>query len=130
LRGLDGARGRCLGFEAADPTGYGRLITSPDGALLAIREHKDATAAELEVRLCNSGVLAFRCPDLLGILDAIGSANAKGEYYLTDAVEIARARGLAASVVVCGAAWVSNCMISSRKYGYVPYDSRETTEAV
>ena len=96
-----GAAVAVLGFEAADPTGYGRLITSPDGALLAIREHKDATAAELEVRLCNSGVLAFRCPDLLGILDAIGSANAKGEYYLTDAVEIARARGLAASVVVC-----------------------------
>ncbi len=90
-----------LGFNAADPAGYGRLLTSADGTLQAIREHKDASAAELKVGLCNSGVLAFRCPDLLGLLDRIGNANAKGEFYLTDVVEIARAAGLRSSVVVC-----------------------------
>lgn len=96
-----GASIAVLGFHAVDPTGYGRLLASPDGTLNAIREHKDATATERAIDLCNSGVLAFRCPDLLSILDSIGNTNANGEFYLTDAVEVARARGLVARVVVC-----------------------------
>ncbi|MDX2258126.1 MAG: bifunctional UDP-N-acetylglucosamine diphosphorylase/glucosamine-1-phosphate N-acetyltransferase GlmU [Hyphomicrobiaceae bacterium] len=99
---LDAAPGvAVLGFEAADPTGYGRLLTDGDGTLIAIREDKDATPAERSVRLCNSGVLGFRVDDVAGLLSAIGNDNAKGEFYLTDAVAIARARGLATSVVVC-----------------------------
>ncbi len=90
-----------LGFDAADPTGYGRLLTDGDGWLTAIREHKDATEAERAVRLCNSGVMAFRLDDALGVLTRIGNANAKGEYYLTDAVEIARPQGARAAVVTC-----------------------------
>ncbi|MBU2581748.1 MAG: bifunctional UDP-N-acetylglucosamine diphosphorylase/glucosamine-1-phosphate N-acetyltransferase GlmU [Alphaproteobacteria bacterium] len=102
-RSLDVAEGVCvLGFDAADPTGYGRLLTSADGSLLAIREHKDASPDELDVTLCNSGVMGFRVADLAGLLDRIGNDNAKGEYYLTDAVEIARGAGLRASVVTCG----------------------------
>ncbi len=101
-RALDqGSNVVVLGFKAADPTGYGRLLTGAGGELTAIREEKDATPAERAVDLCNSGVLAFRCPDLLSILSRIGNANAKGEYYLTDAIEIARRDGLEASVVVC-----------------------------
>ena len=96
-----GANIAVLGFEAADPTGYGRLVTDASGALTAIREDKDASPAEKAIRLCNSGVLAFRCPDLMSILGRIGNSNAKGEYYLTDAVEIARADGLACAAVVC-----------------------------
>jgi bifunctional UDP-N-acetylglucosamine pyrophosphorylase/glucosamine-1-phosphate N-acetyltransferase len=96
-----GANVVVLGFKAADPTGYGRLLTSADGKLEAIREEKDATPAERAVTLCNSGVLAFRCPSLIGILDRIGNANSKGEFYLTDAIEIARKDGLEAAVVVC-----------------------------
>src|SRR4029079_7902954 len=69
--------------------------------LNAIREEKDASPAERAVRLCNSGVMAFRLPDLLGVLSRIGNANAKGEYYLTDAVEVARAAGTRAAVVTC-----------------------------
>ncbi len=90
-----------LGFEAADPTGYGRLLTSDGGELLAIREHKDASQAERQVRLCNSGVMGFAVPDFVNLLDRIGNDNAKGEFYLTDAVEIARADGLKASAVTC-----------------------------
>lgn len=90
-----------LGFEAADPTGYGRLLTDPSGWLTAIREDKDASDAERRVRLCNSGVMAFRLDDLVGVLSRIGNANAKGEYYLTDAVETARASGARAAVVTC-----------------------------
>jgi bifunctional UDP-N-acetylglucosamine pyrophosphorylase/glucosamine-1-phosphate N-acetyltransferase len=83
-----------LGFHAADPTGYGRLLTDGSGSLLAIREDRDASDAERKVTLCNSGVMAFRTPKLVSILERIGNANAKQEYYLTDAVEIARNEGL------------------------------------
>jgi bifunctional UDP-N-acetylglucosamine pyrophosphorylase / glucosamine-1-phosphate N-acetyltransferase len=97
----DGAGIAVLGFEAADPTGYGRLLTDANGWLNAIREDKDASAEERGVRLCNSGVMAFRLDDVLGVLSRIGSNNAKGEFYLTDAVEIARANGARAAVVTC-----------------------------
>lgn len=89
----DGADLVVLGFEAADPTGYGRLITNGEDRLLAIREEKDASDAERAITLCNSGVFAFRGDIVLGLLDRIGNDNAKGEYYLTDAVELARADG-------------------------------------
>ncbi|MGE0766010.1 MAG: bifunctional UDP-N-acetylglucosamine diphosphorylase/glucosamine-1-phosphate N-acetyltransferase GlmU [Hyphomicrobiaceae bacterium] len=106
LRGLravldDGAGVAVLGFRPSDPSGYGRLLTDDVGNLLAIREEKDASRAELAVGLCNSGVMAFRTPHLLSILDRISNGNAKGEYYLTDAVEIARGDGLRAAVVEC-----------------------------
>lgn len=99
---LDGGAGvAVLGFEAADPTGYGRLLLDADGALTAIREHADANEEELRLRLCNAGVMAFRVPDLAALLQRIGSANAKGELYLTDAVGLARDAGYVARVVVC-----------------------------
>ncbi len=97
----DGANVAVLGFEAADPTGYGRLITEGQSTLMAIREEREANEVERAITFCNSGVLAFRCPDILAILDRIGCDNAKGEYYLTDAIEIARADGLKAVAVKC-----------------------------
>lgn len=90
-----------LGFEAADPGRYGRLLAGPDGALQAIVEAKDATPEQLAVRTCNSGVMAGDCATLLGLLDRVGNANAQGEYYLTDVVALARADGLSARVVLC-----------------------------
>ncbi|MGE0857208.1 MAG: bifunctional UDP-N-acetylglucosamine diphosphorylase/glucosamine-1-phosphate N-acetyltransferase GlmU, partial [Hyphomicrobiaceae bacterium] len=90
-----------LGFEPDDAAEYGRLITDAGGGLLAIREFKDASPTERAVRLCNSGVLAFRVEDLASVLESIGNDNAKGEYYLTDAVEIVRAGGGHAAVVTC-----------------------------
>ena len=97
----DGAGVGVLGFRPADPTGYGRLLTEADGRLVAIREEKDATEAERSVGLCNSGVMAFRLADPMAVLSAIGNANAKGEYYLTDAVEIAGRAGIGAAVAEC-----------------------------
>ncbi|WP_072390529.1 bifunctional UDP-N-acetylglucosamine diphosphorylase/glucosamine-1-phosphate N-acetyltransferase GlmU [Hyphomicrobium sp. CS1GBMeth3] len=96
-----GAAVAVLGFEAREAGSYGRLITGPDGSLAAIREAKDASPDELAVRLCNSGVMAFRLPAPLDVLGKIGNANAKGEYYLTDAIEIVRREGGRAAVVVC-----------------------------
>ncbi len=81
-----------VGFEPDDPTGYGRLLTDGD-RLLAIREHKDATEAERRIGLANSGIMGFRAATLRAVIDRIGNANAKGEYYLTDAVELANADG-------------------------------------
>ncbi len=88
-----------LGFHAEDPTGYGRLLEK-EGALVAIREHKDATPEERQVTLCNSGIMGFRGPCVGELLTAIGNSNVKGEYYLTDAVEIGRAKGLKIGVIV------------------------------
>jgi bifunctional UDP-N-acetylglucosamine pyrophosphorylase/glucosamine-1-phosphate N-acetyltransferase len=81
-----------VGFRPADTTGYGRLLTE-SGRLLAIREHKDATEAERQVGLCNSGIMGFRADTLRAVIDRIGNANLKGEFYLTDAVELANADG-------------------------------------
>ncbi|MFW2586842.1 bifunctional UDP-N-acetylglucosamine diphosphorylase/glucosamine-1-phosphate N-acetyltransferase GlmU [Sagittula sp. SSi028] len=89
-----------LGFEAADPARYGRLITDGD-ALLRIVEFKDASAEERAIRLCNSGVVAANKTTLAALIDAVGNNNSAGEFYLTDIVEIARARGLSATVVRC-----------------------------
>ena len=90
-----------LGFNAVDPTGYGRLLESPDGALVAIREHKDASANEREVTLCNSGVFGFKADTLPDLLARINNDNANGEYYLTDTVELAKSDGLELAIVTC-----------------------------
>jgi len=87
-----GADAVVLGFEAKDPTGYGRLITDGD-RLLAIREHKDATDAEREITLCNACILAFRADIFRDCIDKVGHNNAQGEYYLTDLIELANATG-------------------------------------
>lgn len=89
------AAGACvavLGFEAADPQGYGRLVQD-SGGLRAIREHKDASEAERAVTLCHSGLMALDGGKAIAILDRIGDSNAQGEFYLTDAVEVARREG-------------------------------------
>ncbi|MEP1766407.1 MAG: bifunctional UDP-N-acetylglucosamine diphosphorylase/glucosamine-1-phosphate N-acetyltransferase GlmU [Sulfitobacter sp.] len=89
-----------LGFEAADPGRYGRLIT--DGTSLEkIVEFKDATEAELAVTLCNSGVIACNASLLFDLIAEVGNDNASGEYYLTDIIGLARARGLTATAVTC-----------------------------
>jgi bifunctional UDP-N-acetylglucosamine pyrophosphorylase/glucosamine-1-phosphate N-acetyltransferase len=102
LRGLrtplaEGAAVAVLGFRAADPAGYGRLLVEGD-RLTAIREDKDATAAERAVTLCNAGVMAVAGREALALLDRVGCDNAKREFYLTDIVAIARGRGLSAVV--------------------------------
>jgi bifunctional UDP-N-acetylglucosamine pyrophosphorylase / glucosamine-1-phosphate N-acetyltransferase len=96
-----GAAVAVLGFKAADPTGYGRLLTR-GGELLAIREERDATPDERKIALCNGGLMALAGDSALAILDRINNDNAKGEYYLTDAVAIARDMGLKAVAIETG----------------------------
>ena len=89
-----------LGFEPADPGRYGRLIVQGD-QLDRITEYKDASDAERAIRLCNSGVICAEAKLLFSLVAEVGNANEAGEYYLTDIVALARARGLSAGVVVC-----------------------------
>ncbi|MEX3008935.1 bifunctional UDP-N-acetylglucosamine diphosphorylase/glucosamine-1-phosphate N-acetyltransferase GlmU [Hoeflea sp. TYP-13] len=88
----EGADVAVIGFRTDAPDGYGRLIER-DGQLAAIREHRDATDAERAITFCNGGLMAISGRKALELLDAVGNDNAKGEYYLTDIVEIARAAG-------------------------------------
>ena len=89
-----------LGFDAADPARYGRLVTQGD-VLDRIVEFKDATPEERAITLCNSGVMAAKATDLFSWIDQVGNSNASGEYYLTDCVGIARSAGKTATVVRC-----------------------------
>jgi bifunctional UDP-N-acetylglucosamine pyrophosphorylase / glucosamine-1-phosphate N-acetyltransferase len=88
----EGADVVVIGFHTQNPFGYGRLLVE-DGQLVAIREEKDATDEERKVTRCNSGLMAINGARALEWLEKIGNSNAKGEYYLTDLVEIARAGG-------------------------------------
>ena len=88
-----GAAVAVLGFRPRDPGGYGRLVVA-DGELLAIHEEIDASAAERAIDLCNGGLMAFAGSSALAILERIGNDNRKREFYLTDAVAIARAMKL------------------------------------
>lgn len=101
LRGAltGGAAVAVLGFEAADPFGYGRLVMT-DGRLAAIVEERDASESERAITLCNGGLMALCGARALDLLKRIGNANAKGEFYLTDAVAIARALGEDTAVVI------------------------------
>ena len=94
----DGAAVAVLGFRPADPSGYGRLIAA-NGELTAIREEADASAAERAITLCNGGIMALNGKTALAILERIGDHNRKAEFYLTDAVEIARGMKLHAVAV-------------------------------
>jgi bifunctional UDP-N-acetylglucosamine pyrophosphorylase/glucosamine-1-phosphate N-acetyltransferase len=88
-----------LGFEASDPRGYGRLVVE-NGTLVAITEERDASPAERALTLCNAGLMALDGRRILALLEAIGNANAKGEYYLTDCVAVAAGQNLTAGVVI------------------------------
>ncbi len=89
-----------LGFEAADPGKYGRLIMSGT-QLEQIVEFADASDEERAVTFCNSGVMLADRATLFSLIDEITPQNAQGEYYLTDAVELARNRELGVTAVSC-----------------------------
>jgi bifunctional UDP-N-acetylglucosamine pyrophosphorylase/glucosamine-1-phosphate N-acetyltransferase len=93
-----GAAVAVLGFRAADPSGYGRLVVER-GELVAIREDKDASERERAIDFCNAGVMALSGACALELLTAIGNSNANREFYLTDAVDIAHAKGLKVTAI-------------------------------
>ncbi|KCV83155.1 bifunctional N-acetylglucosamine-1-phosphate uridyltransferase/glucosamine-1-phosphate acetyltransferase [Actibacterium atlanticum] len=89
-----------LGFVAAEPGRYGRLITQGD-SLQAIVEYKDASPEERAVTLCNSGVIMGSASQVFDLIAQVDNNNASGEYYLTDIIAKGRESGLSATVVTC-----------------------------
>jgi len=96
----EGADVAVLGFHAADPGAYGRLVMGVGDDLARIVEARDATPEQLHITLCNSGVMAMPARTLFELLAEVRNDNAKGEYYLTDVVELARNRGLHCRVAI------------------------------
>ena len=90
-----------LGFDAAEPGRYGRFVLGEDDALVAIVEAKDATPEQLEISICNSGLMGGDCQTMLRLLDQVRNDNAQGEYYLTDLVALAREEGQTCRAVMC-----------------------------
>jgi len=88
-----------VGMRPDEPGAYGRLVLGKDGTLEAIVEAKDASEEQRRIALCNSGVMAIDGKLLWSLIDAVGNSNAKHEYYLTDIVAIARARGLPCAAI-------------------------------
>ena len=99
----DGAGIAVLGFRPAVPGAYGRILADGDGAIRKMVEAKDATAEELAVPLCNSGLMAVRADLLFPLLKQVDNNNAAQEYYLPDIVMLASARGERAIVLEGGA---------------------------
>ena len=95
----EGASVAVLGFTPPEPGAYGRLKRDDDGTLAAIVEAKDASPDEYAITLCNSGVMAFDAKFLSAHIGDLDNKNAKGEYYLTDLVAIARQHGKSCGIV-------------------------------
>jgi bifunctional UDP-N-acetylglucosamine pyrophosphorylase/glucosamine-1-phosphate N-acetyltransferase len=95
LRDLVAAAGQgaaLLTFTPDDCTGYGRIVRDTAGRVVRIREQRDADAGELAITECNAGVYCFPAAALHRELPRLGTANAQGEVYLTDLVEVLAAR--------------------------------------
>ncbi len=87
-----------FGFRTAKPTGYGRLIER-NGRLVAIREERDCSDEERLISFCNGGLMAITGRHAMRLIESVGNDNSKGEYYLTDIVEIGNDAGLRVGAV-------------------------------
>ena len=99
LNAADAPAAVVLGFRPADALAYGRIIAKADGTIEKMVEYKDASPAERDVDLCNSGLMAVRAADLWPLLAAVGNDNAAKEYYLPDIIMIAAAQGRTSAVI-------------------------------
>ncbi|MCX5779364.1 MAG: NTP transferase domain-containing protein, partial [Firmicutes bacterium] len=88
-----GAAATVLSTQVDDPRGYGRIVRDGQGSFSAIVEEKDANPAEQQITEINSGMYCFQVQPALAALAGIGSANAQGEYYLTEILPILKKQG-------------------------------------
>ena len=84
-----------LTMRPESPEGYGRIVRDPAGHVARVVEQKDASAAELALSECNTGVLAAPARLLKAWLAGLGNDNTQGEYYLTDVIGMAVGQGVA-----------------------------------
>jgi bifunctional UDP-N-acetylglucosamine pyrophosphorylase/glucosamine-1-phosphate N-acetyltransferase len=92
-----------LTVHADDPRGFGRIIRNADGTVSAIVEEVVATAEQLQVKELNVGGYCFDANWLWDALHRIPKNPQKGEYYLTDTVELASRDGLSVQATVMDA---------------------------
>ncbi|MDR2007397.1 MAG: NTP transferase domain-containing protein, partial [Alphaproteobacteria bacterium] len=78
-----------LGFVKEEDNSYGRLMIDEEGNLTKIVETKDLTGEEEDTSICNSGVMAIKTELIWDLIAKIDNENSKGEYYLTDIIEVA-----------------------------------------
>lgn len=103
-----------LTMEADDPTGYGRIVRDEAGDVVKIVEQKDCSPEQAAITECNSGFYCFDIDLLFSALEEVSTDNAQGEYYLTDVLGIARARGQ--RVMACVADDADECLgVNSRR---------------
>ncbi len=100
LHGADNPTVVVLGFEPEDALQYGRVLAHEDGRIAKMVEYQDADEAERACTMCNSGLMAARSDELFALLGQVGNANALGEYYLVDVVNIANMQGRTCALVV------------------------------
>ncbi|MHA6780269.1 bifunctional UDP-N-acetylglucosamine diphosphorylase/glucosamine-1-phosphate N-acetyltransferase GlmU [Pseudonocardia saturnea] len=100
-----GAAVTLLTTQPADPTGYGRVLRTPGGAVTGIVEERDADADQRAVREINSGVYVFDLAFLRAGVGRLSAHNDQGELYLTDLVALARGDGAGVGAVVCTDSW-------------------------
>lgn len=83
-----------------NPSGYGRVVRGPDGAVARVVEERDATSAELAIKEINAGIYCVKAPFLFSTLKGIRADNVQGEYYLPDLIEMAMGQGLRVSAIM------------------------------
>ncbi len=89
-----------LGFVAKNPSGYGRIISNDNNEVDEIVEEKEANASQKLINICNSGVMVFNGKYIKQLISEINNNNSKGEYYLTDAIKIAKSKNLNVKLVI------------------------------
>ena len=92
-----------LGFRPADPGAYGRIVSEDRRTIAKMVEYKDASKAERQIDLCNSGLMAVRAEELFPLLAKVTNDNAAGEYYLPDIVMLGMKQGRVSAVIETGA---------------------------
>ena len=92
-----------LGFRPADPAQYGRIVSEDLRTIAKMVEFKDASKAERQINLCNSGLMAVRAEELFPLLAKVQNDNAAGEYYLPDIVMLGLKQGRVSAVIETGA---------------------------
>lgn len=90
-----------LSVVLKDPTGYGRIVRDDRGRVTRIVEDKDADEAQKAICEVNTGIIAARAADLNRWLGQVRNENAKGEYYLTDCIELAVRERLSVDALIC-----------------------------
>ena len=82
-----------ISTELKNPNGYGRVLRDSDDSVFAIREDKDATSDEKQIKEINTGIFLFKKEALWDHISKLTNRNAKKEYYLTDMIALLKKAG-------------------------------------